>query len=60
MTLIYSTNKRNFRFYGNVRIAKIIEDLEEWIQIGVRMVGGCCRVKPEDIKRIADELNKLN
>lgn len=50
----------DFRFYGNVRIAKIVEELEDWIRIGVRIIGGCCRVNPEDIKRIANELNKLN
>jgi len=47
-------------FYGNVRIWKIIEELEDWIQLGVRITGGCCRVKNEDIRKIAEEVNKLN
>ncbi|KAI6171010.1 Homocysteine S-methyltransferase [Aphelenchoides bicaudatus] len=47
-------------FYGSPEIDKIVGELEDWIQLGVRVVGGCCRVKPDDIRLIANEMNKLN
>ncbi|KAI6176809.1 Homocysteine S-methyltransferase 1 [Aphelenchoides bicaudatus] len=46
-------------FYGNVRIARIIEELDDWIKLGVKVIGGCCRVKPEDIRLIANHVNKI-
>jgi homocysteine S-methyltransferase len=30
------------------------EDVEEWISAGARLVGGCCRVGPAEIRRIRD------
>lgn len=62
--LIYSLQLKTtiiefFRFYGNVRVAKIIEELDEWVKLGVRVIGGCCRVTPDDIKRITNHVRKI-
>jgi S-methylmethionine-dependent homocysteine/selenocysteine methylase len=29
------------------------DDVPPWITAGVRLVGGCCRVRPSDVQRIA-------
>jgi S-methylmethionine-dependent homocysteine/selenocysteine methylase len=36
-----------------------MEDLEDWIKMGALIIGGCCGVKPEDIKEIAEEITKM-
>ena len=28
----------------------------QWVAAGARIVGGCCRVRPSDIARIADDV----
>jgi homocysteine S-methyltransferase len=46
-------------FYGNSRVVEIIDELDDWIELGVRVIGGCCRVLPNDIKKIAERVNKM-
>ena len=33
--------------------------VEEWVDAGARIIGGCCRTNPADIKAIADRLKKI-
>ncbi|SNR88081.1 homocysteine S-methyltransferase [Blastococcus mobilis] len=33
------------------------DDILSWIAAGARLVGGCCRVRPEDVRRIAAALS---
>ncbi|KAI6239035.1 Homocysteine S-methyltransferase 1 [Aphelenchoides fujianensis] len=46
-------------FYGDVRVGKLVDELDEWVRLGVRLIGGCCRVMPEDLRKIADRVNEL-
>lgn len=36
----------------------LIDYVDEWISIGAKMIGGCCRTGPQDIAQIADKLNE--
>ncbi|KAI6181938.1 Homocysteine S-methyltransferase 1 [Aphelenchoides fujianensis] len=46
-------------FYGDVRVGKLVDELDEWVRLGVRLIGGCCRVMPEDLRKITDRVNEL-
>jgi S-methylmethionine-dependent homocysteine/selenocysteine methylase len=38
----------------------VIEDtVEEWISIGARFVGGCCRTNADHIKKIKEKVVSL-
>ncbi len=36
-----------------------IEMIREWIQIGVEMIGGCCKTNPEHIRLIKSIIEEL-
>jgi hypothetical protein len=38
----------------------IIARIPEWYSMGVRVIGGCCRVSPLHLGRIANACNALN
>lgn len=37
---------------------KLVDHIDEWIKIGAKMIGGCCRTGPLDIKQIAEKLKQ--
>ncbi|XP_031631720.1 uncharacterized protein LOC116345989 [Contarinia nasturtii] len=34
----------------------LVDYIDEWIALGAKMIGGCCRTGPQDIAQIADKL----
>lgn len=36
----------------------LIDYVDEWIRLGAKMIGGCCRTGPQDIAKIGDKLNQ--
>lgn len=39
---------------------EVVKFVPEWIQLGVRIVGGCCRVYPTDVLAIRKYVDGLN
>nr|WP_263314771.1 homocysteine S-methyltransferase [Mammaliicoccus sp. Marseille-Q6498] len=35
----------------------LVQKTKEWVEQGVRMVGGCCETTPEDIRKIKEEIH---
>lgn len=44
------------RWSGPAPIDRFVENAQQWRQAGASLIGGCCRVGPEHIRRIADRL----
>lgn len=36
----------------------LADHIDEWLEIGAKMIGGCCRTGPQDIVKIAEKLNQ--
>lgn len=36
----------------------LVDHVDEWLQLGAKMIGGCCRTGPRDIAEIADKITK--
>ena len=34
----------------------VLEQIRKWIGLGANVIGGCCEVGPDDIRRIADKV----
>jgi homocysteine S-methyltransferase len=49
-----SWDAKQRRWVGPGRFAS--EDVRSWVDAGARLVGGCCRVRPEDIAALAAEV----
>lgn len=37
----------------------LIDFVDDWLRIGAKMIGGCCRTGPQDIAEIAAKLNQI-
>lgn len=44
---------REKRWTGRADCARISEHVQEWYRAGARLIGGCCRSTPEDIREIS-------
>ncbi|KAI1725486.1 homocysteine s-methyltransferase domain-containing protein [Ditylenchus destructor] len=53
----YNTELRKFE--GSPKIDMIAELIPEWYKLGARIFGGCCRVLPSHIQKIAAACRKL-
>ncbi|KAK3598408.1 hypothetical protein CHS0354_005501 [Potamilus streckersoni] len=54
-------NAMDKRFYGQNHFQDLSDCIGDWIDQGARWIGGCCRVYPDDIKRIKDKIiQKVN
>jgi homocysteine S-methyltransferase len=51
-----SWDAKNRTWVGQPGFPRVL--VERWIEAGATLVGGCCRVGPEQISRIADVLNR--
>ncbi|CAD5216068.1 unnamed protein product [Bursaphelenchus okinawaensis] len=49
-------DKEQSAFYGCTSIDLIVKQVREWSSLGAAAIGGCCRVTPDDIKRISLKL----
>lgn len=47
------------RWVGKEQCKPIESYVKQWLDMGITWIGGCCRVFPEDITRIRDEVNKI-
>lgn len=36
----------------------LVDHIDEWLALGAKLIGGCCRTGPQDIIQIAEKLNK--
>lgn len=36
----------------------LVDHVDEWLRLGAKMIGGCCRTGPQDIAQIADKLKQ--
>lgn len=36
----------------------LVDHIDEWLRLGAKMIGGCCRTGPRDIAQIADKITK--
>jgi S-methylmethionine-dependent homocysteine/selenocysteine methylase len=43
---------------GTNQVNKIIEHLDEWIELGAKVIGGCCRVYPDEMAKIGERMKK--
>ena len=34
----------------------VLDQVRKWIGLGANVIGGCCEVGPDDIRRIADKV----
>ncbi|KAI6188636.1 Hcy-binding domain-containing protein [Aphelenchoides besseyi] len=62
--VVYPNSGENFNkdlkvYFGNPRTERILQEMEEWTKLGVRLIGGCCRVTPDDLKQIAKRAEEL-
>lgn len=48
------------RFCGQRSADVILDQLPEWRRLGVAVVGGCCRVGPEDIRQLRERVDQIN
>lgn len=39
---------------------RLVDHIDEWIKLGAKMIGGCCRTGPLDIQQIAEKLKQRN
>ncbi|KAH7732155.1 putative homocysteine S-methyltransferase [Aphelenchoides avenae] len=53
-------NPQTGRFEGDTKVDLIVDSIPTWYSLGARIFGGCCRVFPEHIRRIADACQALN
>ena len=44
---------------GPDRPASSAEDVQAWVDAGARLIGGCCRVTPDDIRALSENLRTL-
>jgi S-methylmethionine-dependent homocysteine/selenocysteine methylase len=51
-----SENKKQCPEYQDLSPEAYLSQVEEWIRLGCTIVGGCCGVFPEHIKKLSDEL----
>jgi len=49
----------NKKFEGDTKINLIAEMIPSWYRLGARIFGGCCRVLPEHMNKIAHACGKL-
>lgn len=52
-------NKETRKFEGDPQIQLMTELIPTWYKLGARIFGGCCRVMPSHIQKIAEACNKL-
>lgn len=36
----------------------LVDHIDDWLALGAKLIGGCCRTGPQDIIQIAEKLNK--
>lgn len=51
---VYDANRK--RWFGNVDPTDLADAARGWYQAGARLMGGCCRTRPEHIRRLRQEL----
>ena len=49
-------NARVKRWQGEDHRSELAEDADEWRALGARLIGGCCRTGPRDIRRLRERL----
>ncbi|KAI6225275.1 Homocysteine S-methyltransferase 1 [Aphelenchoides fujianensis] len=47
------------KYFGDAKVGRMLDELPEWERLGVRLVGGCCRVLPEDLRKIAKRVEEI-
>ncbi|KAI6239336.1 Homocysteine S-methyltransferase 1 [Aphelenchoides fujianensis] len=47
------------KYFGDAKVGRMLDELPEWERLGVRLVGGCCRVLPEDLRKIAKRVDEI-
>ncbi|XP_037958402.1 homocysteine S-methyltransferase-like [Teleopsis dalmanni] len=45
---------------GGDHIKPLASFVDEWVNLGVKIIGGCCRVYPNSIKQIRERIDNIN
>lgn len=46
-----------FRYTNKEACIPLVQYVSDWISLGAKYVGGCCRTTAEDIKQLRDHLD---
>lgn len=47
-------------WFGRGEDSPLENHVSDWIKRGATWIGGCCRIKPRDIKSLGEEIKKIN
>lgn len=49
-----------YRWTSTGKCVPLESYVEEWLNIGVKYIGGCCRTYPSDLVKIKNQVDLLN
>ena len=58
-SLLYIIFLFGFRWFGEGGMEGFLAAVPRWVELGARIIGGCCRVGPQDIKLIRQCVDSL-
>ena len=49
----------SYRWFGEGGMGAFLAAVPRWVELGARMIGGCCRVGPQEIKLIKQRVDSI-